>query len=95
MQRYYLRLTGRLVRQAHVHTSVGPIKTLDNSLVAYVKEARSVDKSITSILRHLDKKIQNSDEYAMIDLIEIMMDISGMHRHRFILQLQQGLSLPL
>jgi hypothetical protein len=64
---------------------------LDNSLRVYVKEARRADNWIPPILRPLDEKMQSADEYAMIDVNEFMTDISGMHRHRFIFQLQQGL----
>ena len=50
MQRYYLRLTGQVARQAQVYTSVAPLRTLDNSLRLYIKEARKAAKTIPSIL---------------------------------------------
>jgi len=95
MQRYYLRLTGHVLRQAHVYTSVDPLRTLDNSLRVYVREDRRADKSIPPILRPLDMKMHNVDDYGTIDVNDFMTGMSGMQRHRFILQLRQGLSVPI
>ncbi len=76
MHMYYLRITGQLVRQAQVHTSVAHIRTLENSLRVYVMEARRADKSLPLILRPLEKKMQKFDEYAMIDVNDFMPDMS-------------------
>ena len=83
---------GKAVRQAHVYASVDPISTMYNSLRVYIKEACRVDKSIPPILRPLDRKMQNIDDYGMIDVNAFMTDMSGMLRHRFILRLREGLS---
>ena len=95
MQRYYLRTTGQAVRTAQVRTSAAPVRTLENSLRVYIKEARRADRSIPPILRPLDKKMQNINDYDMIDVNDFMPDMTGMQRHRFILQLQQGLSVSI
>ena len=94
MQRYYLRLTGQVARQAHVYTSVNPLRNLENLLRVYIKEARKVCKSIPPILRPLKRKMQNIDDYDMIDVNDCMEDMSMKQRHGFILQLRQGLSVP-
>ena len=95
MQRYCLRLTGQAVRQAQVYTSVAPLRTLDNSWRVYIREARGADKSTPPILRPLDRKMQNIDVYDTIDVNDFMEDMSGMLRYKFILQLRQGLSVPI
>jgi hypothetical protein len=83
------------VRTAQVRTSVAPVRTLNNSLRVYIKEARRADRSIPPILHPLDKKIQNMGEYDMIDVNDFMPDMTGMQRHRCIIQLQQGLSVSI
>ena len=55
----------------------------------YIKEARRADRSIPPILCPLDKKMQNINDYDMIDVNDYMPDMTGIQRHRFILQLQQ------
>ena len=95
MQRYYLRTTGQAVRTAQVRTSAAPVRTLENSLRVYIKEARRADRSIPPILHPLDKKMQSMDDYDMIDVNDFMPDMTGMQRHRFIIQLQQGLSVSI
>jgi hypothetical protein len=39
--------------------------------------------------------MQNMGDYDMIDVNDFMPDMTGMQRHRFILQLQQGLSVSI
>ena len=95
MHIYLLRITGQAVRTAELYTSVALVRTLDNSLRVYIKEARRADKSIPHILRPLDRKMQNIDDYEMIDVNDFMSDMTGMQSHRFILQLQQGLSISI
>jgi hypothetical protein len=95
LHRYYLRTTGQAVRTEQVRTSVAPVRTLNNSLRVYIKEAWRADSSIPSILHPLDKKMQNMDDYDMIDVNDFMPDMTGMQRHRFIIQLQQGLSVSI
>jgi len=95
MHKYYLRLTRRVERQSQVHKSTAPMRTSDSALRVYLREPRRADKSIPPILQSLDKKVQDVDEYVMIDVNDYMSDLSRMQRHRYILQLQQGLSLPI
>jgi hypothetical protein len=44
----------------------------------YIKEARRADRSIPPILCPLDKKMQNINDYDMIDVNDFMPDMSGM-----------------
>jgi len=79
-----LRLAYQVVKLAHVYMSVAPMRTLHHLVRVYVKEARSADTLITLILRPLEKKMQNVDDYATIDVDDLMPDMSTMQRHRFI-----------
>ncbi len=95
MQKYYLRLTGQAIRQAAVNLSVTPMRTAQNALHVYIKEQRRADRAIPLVLQAIDRKVQDvAADYIMIDVNEFMGNFSTMQRHRFILQLQQGLSVP-
>ena len=87
MQRYYLRLTYQTIRQAQVHKSANPPKTVENALQLYSKEPRRADKAIPSILLHyLNAKLDTSVEYNMIDVNNYMEDMSRQQRHQYLLQ---------
>jgi hypothetical protein len=94
MQKYYLRLTGQVIRQVAVHLNVTPMRTAQNALHVYIKEKRRADRAIPLVLQAIDKKVQDVANYIMIDVNEFMGNFSTMQRHKFILQLQQGLSVP-
>ena len=66
------------MRTAQVRTSVALVRTLNNSLLVYIKEARRADRSIPPILHPLYKKMQNMDDYDMIDVNGFMPDMIGM-----------------
>ena len=95
MQRYYLRLTGQAIRQVQVNKSFVHIRTVDNALRVYVKEARRANSTIHSILRPPDRHIQNVEDCDMIAVNDYMPDMSGMQTHMYILQIQQDLSDPI
>ena len=95
MQRYYLRLTGQAQRSTQAQQSAAPLRNTDNSLHVYVKEPRRADKTIPPHLRPLNKRLESALEYEMIDVNDYMEDMSRMQRHRYILQMQQGLSFPI
>jgi len=95
MQRYYLRLTGQTHRAIHEQKIVAPLRNTDNSLHVYLKEPRRVDKTNPSHLRPLNKRLDSAIEYEMIDVNDYMEDMSTMQRHRYILQMKQGLSFPI
>jgi len=71
------------------------MRTSDNALRAYLRESRRADKSIPFILQALNKIVQEVDEYVMIYVNEYMPDVSRLQRHYYLLQLRQGLSLPI
>ncbi len=41
MRRYYLKTTGQRIRQTAVRESATPLRTVDNALKLYVREART------------------------------------------------------
>ena len=57
--------------------------------------AVTADKVILEVFRAVDRDVQNVEEYDMIDLNDYVKDLSRMQRHRYLLQLQQGLSVPI
>ncbi len=71
------------------------MRTGQNALKVYVKEQRRADKHIPLVLQALDNAVQNAEEYDMIDVNDHMQNFTRMQRHRSLLQLQQGLSLPI
>ena len=95
MANYDLRLTGQSTRQTVLHTSETPTRTSTNALLVYVKEPRRVDKPIPPVLMPLNAKIVEISEYEKIDINDFMTDMSQNQRHRFILKLNEGLSVPI
>jgi len=95
MQNYFLRLIGQVERQAQVNRNPSLVRSSTNALKVYVKESRRADKVIPEVLRAVDRDVQNVEEYDMIDVNDYVKDVSRMQRHRYLLQLQQGLSVPI
>ncbi len=96
MRRYYLRTTGQSIRQTALRESVTPLRTVDNALKLYVREARKANKDIPPVLRRLNTRLENAIEYDIIDVNDYMDDMSRSQRlHRYLLQMEQGLSIPI
>jgi hypothetical protein len=95
MNKYYLRLTGQAERQIQVNRSLLPLRTSENALHVYVTEPRRADKPIPPALIPINRRILNADEYDMVDVNDFLADLSRMQRHRFLLNLHQGLSVPI
>ncbi len=60
-----------------------------------LKEPRRVDKAIPSILWRLNTKLETAREYEMIDANDFVEDMSRLQRHRYLMQVQQGMSVPM
>ena len=91
----FLRVSAQTDRQVQVRESMTPLRNAENALFVYIKEPRRADKDIPLLLRPLNTKLVNAVEYDMIDVNDFMEDMSRSQRHRYLLQLQQGMSVPM
>jgi hypothetical protein len=52
------------------------MRTSENALKVFLREPRRADKGIPPILQPLDIKLQDVNEYVMIDVTDYMSDMS-------------------
>ncbi len=71
------------------------MRTTDNALKFYVREARRADKDIPPVLRRLNTRLENVIEYEVIDVNDCMDDMSRSQRHRYLLQMEHGSAIPI
>ena len=95
MHKYYLRMSGRAIRQVQVHVIAAPTRSVKNASKLYLKEPLKADEAIPSILQPLNTKLKNSLEYVVIDANDSMEDMSRSQRHRCLLKLQRGMPFPI
>jgi hypothetical protein len=95
MGKYKLRLPGQLQRQSTLITSAAHDRTTETALHLFLKEPRRADTSIPAILRPLNTCIQQSPEYAMIDVKDFMTCMNNSQRHYFLLTVHEGMSVPI
>ena len=92
MATYELRLTCRVERQTNSHKSSAPACIPETTLHVYVKNPRRADMFILAILRPLNTRLQQFEEYEMIIINDFMIGMSNSQRYHFLLKVQEGLS---
>jgi len=86
---------GQSIRQTAVINSATPLRTVDNALKLYAREPRRNDRAIPPVLRRLNARLEKALEYAIIDANDYMDEMSRSQRHMYLLQMQQGMSVPI
>ena len=94
MAKHEVRLAGQSVRQAEVHQSTAPARTPESALHLFIKKPRRTDKIIPSILRPLNDRLEEAEEYEMIDVDDFMIDMTNNQRHQYLLKMRGGMTCP-
>jgi len=71
------------------------LRTVDNALKLYAREPRRADRVAPPVLRRLNARLENALEYDIIDVKDYMDDMSRSQRHMYLLQMEQGMSVPI
>jgi hypothetical protein len=88
MGKYELKLAGQSVRQTTLHMNSAPASTLASSLHLCITKPRRANLSIPSIiLRPLNRRLEDSEEYETIDVNDFMADITNNQRRRYLLNM--------
>jgi hypothetical protein len=95
MGKYELRLVGQSVRHTPLHMNPAPARTLASSLHVCITEPRRANLAIPSILRPLNRRLEESEEYETIDANDFMTDMTNNQRRRYLLNMHGGMSCPI